>query len=368
VPLFASSSPAYKTLPVVMGNEVLDDAGTGLVHMAPSHGHEDYQSFLSLGLLQNNPLINIVDSQGRYTPEVESLYGKDVGARLIGLEVLFKGNKEVLTLLEEAGPGSRLLGVEKHRHRYPYDWRTKKPLIIRATAQWFANLEEVKRKALGALKGVEFYPPICEVLFFFIWTRNLTNPSAKNRLESFVKERSEWCISRQRTWGVPIPALHVIDSGEPILDGESLSHILNVLAEKGTSYWWDGPVEEFMSPAIAAIHTPESLTKGSDTMDVWFDSGTSWSLMGDNVADVYLEGSDQHRGWFQSSLLTSVAAADGNIRAPFRKLITHGFMLDEKGRKMSKSLGNVISPLTVINGGTVCQAFHNHDLDSLTCP
>jgi isoleucyl-tRNA synthetase len=160
-PLFASPSLASKTLPVVISNDVLDDAGTGLVHMAPSHGHEDYQAFLSLGLLQDNPLINIVDPQGRYNSEVETLCGKDVGSRLVGLEVLFKGNKEILTLLEEAGPGNRLLGVERHRHRYPYDWRTKKPLIIRATAQWFANLEEVKGKALEALERVEFYPPIC---------------------------------------------------------------------------------------------------------------------------------------------------------------------------------------------------------------
>lgn len=153
---------APQALPVVMGHEVLDDAGTGLVHMAPSHGHEDYQSFLSLGLLQKSPLINIVDGQGRYTSEVEALCGKEIGARLVGLEVLFKGNKEVITLLEEAGPGNRLLGIERHRHRYPYDWRTKKPLIIRATAQWFADLGEVKNKALQALDDVDFYPPICK--------------------------------------------------------------------------------------------------------------------------------------------------------------------------------------------------------------
>ena len=154
---------------------------------------------------------------------------------------------------------------------------------------------------------------------------------------------------------MPIPALHLAESGEAILDDDSLSHILGVLAEKGTSYWWDGPIQEFMSPKVAAKYSAESLVKGTDTMDVWFDSGTSWSLMEDRVADVYLEGSDQHRGWFQSSLLTAVAASDEHQApsAPFRKLITHGFVLDEKGRKMSKSLGNVISPLTVINGGKV---------------
>lgn len=336
-PLFTSPSLVDQALPVIMGQEVLDDAGTGLVHMAPSHGHEDYQAFLSRGLLQTYPLINIVDAQGRYTSEVNTLCGQEIGARLVGLEVLFKGNKEILAMLEEAGPGNRLLGVERHRHRYPYDWRTKKPLIIRATAQWFADLGDVKTKALEALETVEFYPPI-----------------SRNRLEAFVKERSEWCISRQRTWGVPIPALHILQSGEAILDEDSLSYIIKVLDEKGTSYWWDGPIEDFMSPAVAAKYTPDSLMKGTDTMDVWFDSGTSWSLVEGRVADVYLEGSDQHRGWFQSSLLTAVAASDDTLTAksPFRKLITHGFVLDEKGRKMSKSLGNVISPLTVVNGGS----------------
>lgn len=150
--------------PVIIGDNVLDDAGTGLVHMAPSHGHEDYQSFLELGLLQNNPLINIVDSQGRYTVGVEDVCSEDVAKKLVGLEVLFKGNKEVLSLLEERGSGSYLLGVERYRHRYPYDWRTGKPLIIRATAQWFANLDGIKQRAEKALESVEFYPPICKPL------------------------------------------------------------------------------------------------------------------------------------------------------------------------------------------------------------
>jgi isoleucyl-tRNA synthetase len=147
----------------------------------------------------------------------------------------------------------------------------------------------------------------------------------------------------------------VVDTGEALLDDDSLDHILAVLEAKGTSYWWDGPIEEFMSPMIAKKYSPEKLVKGTDTMDVWFDSGTSWSMLDSKMADVYLEGSDQHRGWFQSSLLTAIASSnEGNEpTAPFRKLITHGFVLDEKGRKMSKSLGNVISPMTVINGGAV---------------
>ncbi|PVG04524.1 isoleucyl-tRNA synthetase [Serendipita vermifera] len=323
--------------PVVIGQDVLDDAGTGLVHMTPSHGHEDYQSFLLHGLLQNNPLISLVDADGRYTQAIADVWGTEAAATLVGTEVLFKGNKEVLRLLEAKGKGEVLLGVEKHRHRYPYDARTKQPLIIRATAQWFANLDGIKEKALRSLDNVEFYPPI-----------------SKRRLEAFTQERSEWCISRQRTWGIPIPSLHVVDTGEALLDDDSLDHILAVLEEKGTSYWWDGAIEEFMSHTIAKKYSPEQLVKGTDTMDVWFDSGTSWSMLDKEVADVYLEGSDQHRGWFQSSLLTAIASSNEQDYpiAPFRKLITHGFVLDEKGRKMSKSLGNVISPMTVINGGS----------------
>lgn len=336
-PLFYDGPEPPLTRPVVTSEDVLDDAGTGLVHMAPSHGHEDYQALLTRGLLHDNPLINIVDATGRYTTATVDACGEKVGQRLVGLEVLYKGNKEVLSILEEMNQGgTRLLAVEKHRHRYAYDWRTKKPLIIRATAQWFANLDGVKERALQSLDGVEFYPP-----------------NSKRRLQAFVQERSEWCISRQRTWGVPIPALHNLETGDAILTEETLDHILKILEEKGTSYWWEGPVEEFIPNSLSPKYPPGSLIKGTDTMDVWFDSGTSWSMMDQKRADVYLEGSDQHRGWFQSSLLTAIASSEQKDapEAPFKNLITHGFVLDEKGRKMSKSLGNVISPITVITGG-----------------
>ncbi|KAG9052648.1 isoleucine-tRNA ligase [Serendipita sp. 407] len=350
-PLFHGGDIPDFTRPILTGHEVLDDAGTGLVHMAPSHGHEDYQSFLSRGLLQNNPLINIVDAHGRYTSAVQDVWGKAVAQRLVGLEVLFKGNKEVLALLEEdKSDGTKLLGIEKYRHRYPYDWRTKKPMIIRATAQWFANLDEIKERSLQSLDTVEFYPA-----------------ASKRRLQAFIQERSQWCISRQRTWGVPIPFLHIAESGEAILDEASLDHIIALLEEKGTSYWWEGPIEEFIAPSLAAKYPANILTKGTDTMDVWFDSGTSWSSMQGGVADVYLEGSDQHRGWFQSSLLTAIAVSRETAvpQAPFKKLITHGFVLDDKGRKMSKSLGNVISPLTVINGGSNSKSEPAYGVDVL---
>lgn len=174
--------------------------------------------------------------------------------------------------------------------------------------------------------------------------------------------RSEWCISRQRSWGLPIPAIYDVATGEPTLSSESLQHILAVLQAKGTDHWWSSEVDEFIPPHLR--DSGRTFRKGTDTMDVWFDSGSSWKLikevMGDErspsepVADVYLEGSDQHRGWFQSSLLTRLSEAkQGEAGTPFANLITHGFVLDESGTKMSKSIGNTLSPMDVINGGKV---------------
>jgi isoleucyl-tRNA synthetase len=244
-----------------------------------------------------------------------------------------------------------------------------------ATSQWFANLDNIKDDALEALQEVSFIPPVCtsasNVTLLLITHRFSL---ARNRLEAFVKSRSEWCISRQRVWGVPIPALYESSTDKAILDSTTLDHILSVLEEKGTGHWWSGPVEDFLPPALLESARTQGLTpseafyKGTDTMDVWFDSGSSWSMLpemgvGRNAegetrwhhADVCLEGSDQHRGWFQSQLLTAVGSAseDEKTSSPYNMLITHGMVLDEKGRKMSKSLGNIVSPLTVINGGKV---------------
>lgn len=191
---------------------------------------------------------------------------------------------------------------------------------------------------------------------------------ARNRLEAFVASRSEWCISRQRVWGVPIPALYHLPTGRAVLTADSLTHILRVIDEKGTRYWWDGPVADFVPPALLAPgeDAAAAWAKGTDTMDVWFDSGTSWAALealagapahqNGRVADVCVEGSDQHRGWFQSQLLTAVAAAPPRRTppaAPYGALVTHGMVLDEHERKMSKSLGNIVTPATVIFGGEV---------------
>lgn len=187
---------------------------------------------------------------------------------------------------------------------------------------------------------------------------------ARNRLTTFVRSRSEWCISRQRVWGVPIPSLHHIPSGTAVLTPSSLSHILRVLDKNGVGYWWDGPIGDFLIPELVAEYGDGEWKKSIDTMDVWFDSGTSWSMLAKREArkhraDICIEGSDQHRGWFQSQLLTAIGAADDDAMpaSPYGTLITHGMVLDEAGKKMSKSLGNVVSPLTVIDGGTVGFAY-----------
>ncbi|UKZ75519.1 hypothetical protein TrVFT333_003206 [Trichoderma virens FT-333] len=308
--------------PIVHAEFVSADSGTGLVHMAPGHGQEDYQACSALGIEAFAPITD----EGHFTPEA---YPDDPEKLTSAPSILDGGSQAVLELV-----GQDVLWTHKLQHKYPYDWRTKKPVVIRATAQWFADVGSIKEDALQALSQVRFVPE-----------------SGRVRLESFVKGRSEWCISRQRSWGVPIPALYD-ESGNAVMTDESIEHIISVMEQKTSDAWFsDAPDDAaWIAPSLKGTYR-----RGTDTMDVWFDSGSSWTEIGRPV-DVYLEGSDQHRGWFQSSLLTFVAAqkADGkagaDIAPPFGTLITHGFTLDAQGKKMSKSLGNTIVPSEIMEG------------------
>lgn len=314
--------------PVIHAPFVAQDSGTGLVHCAPGHGFDDYLVCREHGIPVSAP----VDGDGLFTDEAFP----DDPRKLLGRAVLKDGSDAVLDLL-----GQDVMHVHKYKHRYPYDWRTKQPILIRATAQWFADVDSIKDSTLKALENVRFIPEY-----------------GKNRLESFLRGRSEWCISRQRAWGVPIPALYHTKSGDAVMTEESVQHIISVIRDRGIEAWWSDDAHD---PAWvpATLRGQDQYARGIDTMDVWFDSGSSWAQRGEQQADVYLEGSDQHRGWFQSSLLTRVAALSGEQRqgttstmglSPFKTLITHGFTLDQKGKKMSKSLGNIISAEQVMDG------------------
>ena len=315
-----------RTSPVVVGGDyITTEAGTGLVHTAPGHGVDDFNT----GRKHDLPVLCPVDEGGWLTEEA---------GPFAGLNVLKDANSAIINALREAGA---LLTEQRYEHRYPYDWRTKKPTIFRATEQWFASVEGFREQALKAIAEVEWLPS-----------------SGRNRIEGMVRERGDWCISRQRTWGVPIPVFYHRSSGEVLLNADTLQHIQGLIAEHGADVWWEKEEAELLPASYR--DQADQWRKGTDTMDVWFDSGSSWAgvLQGlaadqdkDDLkypADLYLEGSDQHRGWFQSSLLTSVAV---NGHAPYRRVLTHGFALDEKGRKMSKSLGNVVDPAVIVEGG-----------------
>ncbi|PMB52218.1 isoleucine--tRNA ligase [Fischerella thermalis CCMEE 5201] len=313
-PLYDRESPI-----VIGGDYITTESGTGLVHTAPGHGQEDYIVGQRYGL----PILAPVDDNGNFTDEA---------GQFAGLNVLGDGNQAVIDALTSAGS---LLKEEPYVHKYPYDWRTKKPTIFRATEQWFASVEGFREEALKAIASVKWIPA-----------------QGENRITPMVADRSDWCISRQRSWGVPIPVFYDEASGEPLLNEETIAHVQAIIAEKGSDAWWELSVEELLPQTYR--NNGRTYRKGTDTMDVWFDSGSSWASVVKQrpelryPADMYLEGSDQHRGWFQSSLLTSVAV---NNCAPYKTVLTHGFALDEQGRKMSKSLGNVVDPAIVIEGG-----------------
>lgn len=342
-PIFGADSPSR---PILDATFVSDSTGTGLVHIAPGHGMEDYELCLQHGILAFAP----VNDAGLFTSMALPKHPYVLDAKA----VLTDGSEAVLRLLDYNGS---LVREYEYRHKYPYDWRSKLPVIIRATEQWFANVGRIQASALESLDDVQFLPK-----------------SGQDRLRSFVRNRHEWCISRQRAWGVPIPALYLEESGKAIMTVDSVEHIISEIKKRGTSAWWSDPEVDarWIAPTLSAEHGTSKFRRGKDTMDVWFDSGTSWTQMlkdGEDPicapADVYLEGTDQHRGWFQSSLLTYAARQATSetephlVEAPFKTLITHGFVLDSKGRKMSKSIGNVTSP-TEIMAGTLLPLVGGH--------
>ena len=301
--------------PFLPGSHVTSTDGTGLVHTAPAHGMEDYV----IGCKHGLDLDCLVDKGGCYTKDVND-------SDLVGKEVLGEGTDAIVSKLLML---DSLLHREAFSHRYPHDWRTKEPIIFRLTEQWFARVSSLKEGVLVALEEVGAIPK-----------------TAIRSLQKTLEHRPEWCISRQRVWGVPIPVFFHRETGECLINDETISHISKVFLSKGASAWWALSTKELLPPSLE--DSAQCYDKSTDTMDVWFDSGVSWASVleqSSGQADLYIEGHDQYRGWFQSSLLTSVAAQG---KAPFRHLVCHGFVLDKDGKKMSKSLGNVITPDEII--------------------
>lgn len=305
---------------VVTGAHVTLEQGTGCVHTAPGHGYDDY----IMSLEHNLPIVMPVDERGRFTEEYPDMQGVTV----------WQANAPITEKLKEKG---LLLGSGKIEHSYPHCWRCHNPIIFRATDQWFMSVDEkdLRKKALEAIDRVKWVPK---------WGRN--------RIYNMVEMRPDWCLSRQRKWGVPIPALQCHDCKNDILDLGVIDLFLKQVEERGTDAWFEDPVESVLPDGFQC---PEcggnSFEKSTDTLDVWFDSGSSHIAVCDQreelgwPVDLYLEGSDQHRGWFQSSLLVAMGVKE---HEPYRTVLTHGFILDKKGEAMSKSKGNVIAPKTIM--------------------
>lgn len=309
--------PFYdRDIMVMLGTHVTTEAGTGCVHTAPGHGEEDFYIAQEYGIDAICP----VDERGYFTDEAP------------GFEGLFydDANKAVT---EKLTAENALLSLKFVTHSYPHDWRTKKPTIFRATAQWFASIKDFRTDILEEIKEVNWTPH---------W--------GETRLYNMVRDREDWCISRQRTWGVPIPVFYGEDN-EPIITDETVAHVSELFLEHGSNIWFEREAKELLPEGFTSEHSPNGkFTKETDIMDVWFDSGSSHEAVLMNLADhtrpadLYLEGSDQYRGWFNSSLSTSVAITG---KTPYKSVVSHGFVLDGEGRKMSKSLGNVIVPSNI---------------------
>ena len=311
-----------RTSKVVLGSETTVNVdleeGTGAVHTAPAYGKEDYLQ----GQKDNLPMYAYIDDKGCQTEEAGPFAGMFYA----------KSNKEITAWLEENG---YLLKRAPISHSYPHCWRCKKPIIFRATPQWFASIDGFRNEVLEAIKTVKWHPD---------W--------GEERMSEMIKGRNDWCISRQRTWGVPLPIYYCKECGEPYVTEESISKLQDIVKEKGTNCWWDMDSKDLMPDGAKCPKCGcTEFKKETDIMDVWFDSGsTHQSVLVerglDYPADLYLEGNDQYRGWFQSSLLTSVACKGV---APYKEVLCCGFVVDGQGRKMSKSLGNGVSPIDVSN-------------------
>ena len=310
------------TVPVILGDHVTTDGGTGLVHTAPDHGLDDF----IVGQKYNLPMAGLVSNDGKFISTTEFFAGKGV----------FEANPLVVEKLQEVG---NLLKVEKIKHSYPHCWRHKTPIIFRATPQWFIGMETqgLRQQALGEIKQVRWIPD---------W--------GQARIEKMVENRPDWCISRQRTWGVPM-TLFVHKETEELHPRtlELLEEVAKRVEKAGIQAWWDLDEKELLGADA------ETYRKVPDTLDVWFDSGSTYSSVvanrpefnGQDI-DMYLEGSDQHRGWFMSSLMLSTAT---DSKAPYKQVLTHGFTVDGQGRKMSKSIGNIVTPQEVMDkfGGDI---------------
>ena len=313
--------PFYdRTSLLVLGEYVTLEAGTGCVHTAPGHGQDDYLTGLKYGLDIYNP----VDDYGRYVEDLD----------LFGSLPVREANAKVTEVLAERGA---LLQENKIEHSYPHCWRCKKPIIFRATEQWFISMEanDLRGKALEHINDVQWIPH---------WGRE--------RIYNMIENRPDWCISRQRSWGVPITVFYCEGCGEALADGKTMHHVADLFETTGSDLWFEKEAADLLPPGTACPQCRDTrFRKETDILDVWFDSGVSHAAVLEQrpqlqtPADMYLEGSDQHRGWFHSSLLASVGTRD---TAPYRAVLTHGFVLDEKGRPMSKSVGNVVAPEKVI--------------------